>query len=88
MISIGFNSDNQLERRVNELERQSRNLNNTLQAFFVQGRLRTDRTAPTSSTDIQSSDQLYDVVLKNNYEYVVIDNAGVLEWRRVALSTF
>jgi hypothetical protein len=83
-----YNTPDQFSQRIALLENQMRILNNTLAAFFVKGRLRTDRTAPTSSADVQTPDKLYDRVVKNDYEYILIDNAGTLEWRRLTASTF
>lgn len=83
-----FNQSYQVEQRIVFLENQVRDLNKTLQRFFLQGRLRTDRAAPTSKTDVQPPDKLYDRVVTPTYEYVLINNSTVLEWRRVSISTF
>ncbi len=83
-----INPVGQYEQRIALLENQIRNLNSALKAFFVAGRLRTDRAAPTSSADIETPDQLYDRVLKDDYEYVVINDAGSLAWRRITLASF
>jgi hypothetical protein len=83
-----YNTPDQFSQRIALLENQMRILNNTLAAFFIKGRLRTDRVAPTSSADVQTPDKLYDRVVKNDYEYILIDNAGTLEWRRLTASIF
>ncbi len=85
---FSFNSPEQAEQRIALLENKVRLLNDTLKFYFVQGRLRTDRTAPTSSADVQTPDLLYDRVLKDDYEYTLINNAGTLEWRRITNSSF
>jgi hypothetical protein len=83
-----FNNPDQIIQRIVALENQINDLNQTLNNIFVKGCLRTDRTAPTSSADVQTPDRLYDRVLKNDYEYILIDNAGALAWRRIAISVF
>lgn len=77
-----------LEERLKRVEQQLNFLNNTLSGYFVLGRLRTDRTAPASSSDVQSLDLLYDIVRDTNYTYVLINNAGTLAWRRITMSSF
>lgn len=83
-----FNNDENTQQRIVALENQMRNLPNTIASGFIKGRLRTDRPAPTSSADVQTPDLLYDRVVKDDYEYILIDNAGVLEWRRLTASVF
>jgi hypothetical protein len=84
-----FNRPDQFEQRLVDLENQVRDLNKILQNFFLQGRLRTDRAAPTSSTDIAAGiDKLYDRVITTTYEYILLNNAGTLQWKRVSISTF
>lgn len=83
-----INNDQDIYRRLVFLENQMKNLNVFLAQFFIKGRLRTDRTAPTSSSDVQAPDQLYDMVIDNSDIYVLIDNSGALSWRSVAISTF
>lgn len=84
-----FDGQDEALRRVAYLEIQNRNLPRSLKANFITGRLRTDRVAPTSSANvIPNLDLIYDRVLDANYEYILIDNAGTLEWRRIALSSF
>lgn len=81
------NSD--LVRRLERLENDVRNLNQLLTPFFLIGRLRTDRAIPTSSTDvIVGKDLIYDRIVTNSFEYILIDNAGTLEWRQIVLSSF
>jgi hypothetical protein len=83
-----FNTADQIAQRIALLENQMRNLNTGLGAFFLKGRLRSDRTAPTSSADVQTPDLLYDWVLKDDYVYIVIDDAGALAWRRITAAAF
>lgn len=75
-----------LEERVKRLEENFDNLSRTLP--FIKGRLRIDRAAPTTSNDVQSPDKIYDIVVKNDYQYILINNSGVLQWRRITLSSF
>jgi|ERR1017187_4703290 hypothetical protein len=83
-----LNSESELMRRVAFVENQLRNLTNTLNGFYLLGRLRTDRTAPVNSADVQTPDMLYDRVLTADYEYILINNSGIIEWRQVSLSSF
>lgn len=83
-----YNTSDQFSQRIALLENNMRILNNTLAAYFVLGRLRTDRTAPANSADVQTPDQLYDRVVTDAYEYILINNAGSLEWRRLTASSF
>jgi hypothetical protein len=85
---MSFNPTAQFEQRLVFLEDEIRNLNNTLARYFLKGRLRTDRTAPTSSSDVQSPDKLYDRVVDTSGEYLLIDNAGTLQWRKITISVF
>ncbi len=43
---------------------------------------------PTSSTDLKGTEKEGDLSVDDSYIYVVANNAGVLEWRRAATSTF
>jgi hypothetical protein len=76
------------EERVRRVEDQLNYLELTLPTTFVQGRLRTDRNAPTSSSDIETGDQLYDIVQTVTYQYTLLNNAGTLNWVRIICSTF
>lgn len=88
MQEFQINDKAELEQRIIYLEDQVRNLTQTLNAYFIKGRLRTDRTAPVDSDDIQTPDKLYDRILLDDYEYTVINDAGALKWRRVTNSVF
>lgn len=44
--------------------------------------------APSSSTDTVGTEKVNDVAADSSFLYVIIDNAGTLEWRRVAISSF
>jgi hypothetical protein len=76
------------EERLRRTEDQINALEISLPSTFLQGRLRTDRNAPSSSTDIETPDRLYDIVRDINYQYTLINNAGVLNWVRSPWSTF
>jgi hypothetical protein len=76
------------EERIKRLEQRMDNLSNYLQMLFLKGRTRVDRSAPVSSADVQPPDMLYDVVWSSDYLYIVVDDSGVLKWRRITLSTF
>jgi hypothetical protein len=82
------NPNAQLLQRIANIENQLRSINNTLLPFFVAGRLRTDRTAPTSSSNVEAVDELYDRVVTTSYEYILLNNSGTLEWVRLSVSTF
>jgi hypothetical protein len=43
---------------------------------------------PTSSSDLIGTEKAGDIATATGFLYVVVDNSGVLEWRRVAISTF
>lgn len=45
-------------------------------------------SAPSSSTDITGAEKVGDIAADASYFYVVVDNAGSLEWRRVAIGSF
>lgn len=77
-----------LEERLKRVEQQLNFLNNTLSGYFTIGRLRTDRTAPTSSSDVQPLDALHDVARDASYTYVLINNSGTLTWRRITMNSF
>jgi len=77
-----------IEERVKRLEQRVNNIKDDLTSFFVLGRLRIDRGAPANSNDTTSLDLLYDVIIDKDYAYYLINNAGSLEWRRTALSSF
>jgi hypothetical protein len=76
------------EERLKRTEQKLNFLTNTLSAYFVTGRLRSDRTAPASSNDVLPLDALNDVVRDANYMYILINDAGALKWRRIAMSSF
>jgi hypothetical protein len=76
------------EERVRRVEDQLNYLELTLPTTFVQGRLRTDRNAPTTSSDIETGDQLYDIVQTATYQYNLLNIGGALQWVRIVCSTF
>lgn len=82
-----FSGSSNLEERLKRLEQEQANSTNFLNTYTL-GTLRTDRTAPTSSADVQTPDKLYDVVRDNNYEYILINRSGTATWVRIIMSTF
>jgi hypothetical protein len=77
-----------VDERVGRVEEAIRVIENRLANSYLQGRIRFDRTAPIDSADVQSPDRLYDIVRIYPYEYVLINNAGTLNWVRITMSTF
>lgn len=43
---------------------------------------------PASSSDLLGTEKAGDIAVDTGYIYVVTDNAGVLQWQRVATATF
>jgi hypothetical protein len=78
------------EERLKRVEQQVFNLEQRLlNSTYLLGRLRTDRvTAPVSSTDVNDTDKIYDVIRIYPYEYVLINNSGTYNWVRLSMSTF
>lgn len=76
------------EERLKRVEEQVRALEVLAANSAILGRLRTDRTSPTSSTDVQPPDLEYDMVRDDSYQYVLVNNAGTLNWLRWSYSTF
>jgi len=74
--------------RIRRLEETVRLLELKLANSYVLGRLRFDRTAPVDSLDVQTPDKLYDIVRDENFEYVLINVAGNLRWRRISYVAF
>lgn len=87
-LDASFSNIAEAIRRIALIESQLRILSQTLQAFYIQGRLRTDRVVPTSSADVQAQDAIYDRVLSPTFEYILVNNAGTLAWRRITLNAF
>lgn len=78
-----------LEERVKRLEEERAAWGNRFFNTFTIGRLRTDRVAPpANSADVVKTDLLYDVIRIFPYEYVLINNAGTLNWVQITMSTF
>lgn len=44
--------------------------------------------APSSASDIIGTEKVGDIAADASYFYIVVDNSGTLEWRRVGISTF
>ena len=45
-------------------------------------------SAPSSSTSTIGTEKVGDIAADSGFLYVVVDNAGDIEWRRVAISSF
>lgn len=74
---------------VRELERIRRELlrlESTIKAAFVQGRLRTDRDAPTAANNVLDGDRLGDIYRDGDLEAVLVDTGSGLAWRFKKLS--
>ncbi len=81
--------NNVLEERIKRLEEQQAQWGNRFFNTFLTGRLRTDRTTPpASSTDVNDTDRVYDIIRIYPYEYVLINTGTVYEWVRITMSTF
>lgn len=86
-----LNPISQFEQRIALLEDQVRQLTNTiiLKDSFIAGRLRTDRTPPTTSSDVQTPDRFNDQVFMSNYLFICnTDNSDNLQWVNIPLNTF
>ena len=83
-----FFNQTDIEKRIKQLEFNAGNAPRTLENYFVKGRLRTERAAPSASTDVTSADKLYDIVITTSYIYTLVNDSGNLRWRRVAISSF
>jgi len=44
--------------------------------------------APSSSSDLVGTEKVGDIAGDASFFYIVIDNAGTLEWRQVGVSSF
>jgi hypothetical protein len=56
-----------------------------LKTRFIAGRLRTDRTTPTSNSDVNATDKEGDVVRTTTYQYIIVNDSGTLKWARHAI---
>lgn len=43
---------------------------------------------PASTSDLLGTEQIGDIAANTTHLYIVVDNSGTLEWRRIAISTF
>ena len=43
---------------------------------------------PSSSSDLTGTEKAGDIAADTSFLYVVVDNAGTLQWQRVATATF
>lgn len=77
------------EVRLRRVEEDLLFVRNQLDNSYFIGRLRVDRTtAPASSSDVNATDLLYDVIRTTTNEYVLINNGGTLAWRSISYSAF
>lgn len=67
------------------LRKQVERLPDDLRARYVLGRLRTDRTAPSSHSDVTASDFEGDIVRSATWEYLLVNDGGTLKWARHAI---
>lgn len=44
--------------------------------------------APSSSSDLTGTEKVGDIAVDASYLYIVVDNSGTLEWKRVGVSSF
>lgn len=59
---------------------------NNLKNIFMSGRK--VNKIPTESTDVLPSDRVGDMNYDDNYIYLLVDNSGNPQWRRVALAAW
>ena len=59
---------------------------NNLQNRFIAGRK--VGKIPSSSLDVDPADRVGDVSYDTAYYYILVDNGGSAEWRRIALGVF
>ena len=71
----------------NQLIRSLTDKFNSLDSELSLTYLRKSNKVPTNSADT-TGDKLGDFNYDSAYLYVVVDNAGTLEWRRATLSSF
>lgn len=74
------------EDRLSRLENNEQKKDRELKSKYVQGRLRTDRTtAPSSNSDVNSTDKLGDIIRTSTYEYILVNDNDTLKWARHAI---
>jgi len=44
--------------------------------------------SPSSSSDLIGTEKVGDISMDTGFLYIIVDNAGTLEWRQVAISSF
>ena len=59
---------------------------NNLQNRFMSGRK--VGKVPSGSLDVDTSDRVGDFNYTNQYFYLLVDNSGTAEWRRIALASW
>lgn len=78
-------SKGELRNRIKTLENKNESSERALRGV-VAGRLRTDRaTAPTSNSDVNTTDKLGDIIRTTTYQYTLVNDGGTLKWARHAL---
>jgi len=60
--------------------------NTSLNTRYLAGRVRTDRAAPATPTDVTDFDRVGDVVRNATYEFLLLNISGVLKWDRRTLN--
>lgn len=73
-------------RQITQLRRDDIGDFDNLVNIFVSGRK--VGKVPTSSTDVATTDREGDMNWDANYFYLAVVSAGVVRWRRIALSTW
>lgn len=87
-MAFNDNTSNDLQRKVEKVADDLETLTISLKSQYMRGRIRTDRTAPINSSDVQTPDKIYDVVYTATDMYVLINNSGTLAWRNISLGVF
>lgn len=87
-LSDVFNNPEELMRRLITLEDQVRFIAANASLNYVQGRLVINRVIPVNSSDVLPTDRVFDRIVTNAFEYILINNSGTIEWVRITVSTF
>lgn len=73
-------------RQITSLRKDDISVISQITGSFISGR-RVGKI-PASSIDVQPTDKVGDVNYDANYFYILIDDSGTPEWRRIALSSW
>ncbi len=87
-LSDVFNNPEELMRRLITVEDRLNIIQSNASLNYIQGRLRTNRVVPANSADVVPTDQLWDRIIGKDYEYILRNNGGTLQWVQISLSTF